>query len=224
MIERLRYSNLWPDEITDTFNKLVDSLNAMQPKEEAWPDTTKEAAEAKVAEGEYAAKNPLPGDEWKLKNDQGYCKVTSMTKNKVRYRFDGCLSEHEIDRIEWPSFIGGRFLVSRGCEPKPEPKPLRDGDVLNCEREDGSLDRVQVVRNENKSSWDTKPFCVKAFHKKYTVVGNIFDLAAAVQRGEKIVTLDDDDIKHLMTLMRNVGCKGCDEIRAKLRKAMGGDK
>lgn len=108
---------------------------------------------------------------------------------------------------------------------KDEPKPtLKDGDILNCKCEDGTYENVQVVRGENTSSWDTKPFCVEHFDKDYKIVGNIFDLATCVKNGGGVVglsSLEAGIVKNALKLYKDsLNQERINNIIAKLDEAM----
>jgi hypothetical protein len=119
-------------------------------------------------------------------------------------------------------------MADKATQPKeesnPEPKPLRDGDCFWDHFNNGP----HLLYTEfPPSSWR----CSLADHFKLNpdnpIIFNILDLAAAVQRGEKVVTLTHDEICILEQVIKcEMSCR-CYEPRllaidSKLRAAMGG--
>jgi hypothetical protein len=102
-------------------------------------------------------------------------------------------------------------------EPNPEPKTLRDGDVKIGNQ---SGDPYIIDKNSGRILYMKHKEDFGARHVTYGF--NLYDLAAAVQRGEKVVTLTKEEMNSIIKDYKAL--TNCHRTSAddKLRAAMGG--
>jgi hypothetical protein len=170
----------------------------VEPKAESWPDAkTREAAE-----------NPRVGDVYATKFRNPDLEVIEVVETVIKYRYlHGAKISFVHSRDGWVGYLGAgaikSFLVSRG----PEPKPLRDGDIFwldngfYCHFHDTTGPCIIAQKQHGQITSDRR------------FLFNILSLAAAVQRGEKVVTLTRQEIRDLLDGYT---------ANAKLRAAIGG--
>jgi hypothetical protein len=213
-------------DIQEKINEIISAVNAMQTKEEPNPEpkpekTMDEEFREWTTEERKAAEHPRVGDRWSNKSGADW-RVKSVSDREVSYYklFSVEMSnqtETIVKRGEWVENLHRdwrSYLVSRGPEPKAE-KPVMiwiDGDVIYSEKYLG-LWAMQDPRHRYQT-FENDEFATEAGTK---FLFNILDLAAAVkeygldipaildavQRGEKVVTLTKEEIKHLTAKPRD---------------------
>jgi hypothetical protein len=189
----------------------ADTMSKPDQGAESWPDAaTKEAAE-----------NPRVGDVYATKVNNPDLEVIEVVETVIKYRYlHGAKISFVHSRDGWVGYLGAgaikSFLVSRGPEPKAE-KPLRDGDVMIGNQ---SGDPYIIDKNSGRILYMKHKEDFGARHVTYGF--NLYDLAAAVQRGEKVVTLTKEEMNSIIKDYKSL--TNCHRTSAddKLRAAIGG--
>jgi hypothetical protein len=189
-----------------------DQRNApqQQPRQDiTWPD-------AKTKE---AALWPRVGDRWTQENYAPHClSVTKVSNDEIEIQYSDTGQKVSWGRNSFTHMLETKpisRLVSRG----PEPKALRDGDCFWDHFNNGP----HLLYTEfPPSSWR----CSLADHFKLNpdnpIIFNILDLAAAVQRGEKVVTLTMGELEIGEYYTDSEITTESRSLHVKLRAAIGG--
>jgi hypothetical protein len=213
MIEKIRKPHL--NDIyfaTMVINELADAFNAMQtddlrPKYHAKIEECNRLRQ-EIAVLKNQADPMFKAEPWPVK-----CKECKYYRDEVPRKTTVACFHPQANGDYARTLVGYENEIPKWCPlNRPEPKALRDGDAFIGEHGIAYVQVADKIRmaSTNKVSSDIH-------------IANILDLAAAVQRGEKVVTLDGDDEKAILIAMRSMFGNEAKTL-IKLRAAMGGDK